>query len=944
MQPSTVTTFLFTDLEGSTRLWEEAPERMRPALAQHDSLLRAAIARHRGTVVKMTGDGVHAAFADPADAVHASLELQQALVDAEAAHGVPLRVRCGVHLGADEYRDRDFFGAAVNRAARIMSAAHGGQVLVSQAVAERVGARLPSDATLRDLGVVRLRDLANPERVFQLVHPRLRAEFPALRSLEATPNNLPQQLTSFIGRGEVLAQARDLLARSRLLTLCGAGGLGKTRLSLQLAADVLDDFPDGVWFVELAPLRDASLVAQAVASVLHVKEEPGRPVIEALASHAKDRRVLLVLDNCEHLLGACADLVRALLQAGPALKVLASSREPLHLPGETTLPVPALAAPQDGPPLAPADLARFDAVRLFVERASAVAPGFSVDAGTPPRSRRSVAVSTAFRSRSSSRRRVCAHCSVAEIAARLVRPLRAADQPRQHHPAAPADAARADRLEPRPARRGRARAVPRGSRCSRAAGRSRRPRRWARAARSRRPTCSTSWRAWSRNRSWCTTRSPAAIGCSRRCASTRRSASTRPPTPTSRARDISSTTLALAERARPELFGPKQAPWLARLDQERENLLAAHACGRRRRGRRGVRDCASCRRCASTGSTGGCCAWACRSRSRRCQRPGAPGARRGAQPRVVRRGADLHVDGRVRAGAALPRGEPRHRARDRRLRRASRPRCSRCAIAALGEGDHAMALRYAEEAVALAREQPDRHRLAAALNALAQIHRLAGALDDADALYEQVLALSREIGNPREPSRSRCSTARSWQSNARRCDGRGCRCCARCCRSSTSRTHSRSAKASSRSPSGLAAAQGRYESAAWLYGAAEVNAARTGIGRDPADASFLRAHLARAGAALAPTAFGAAERAGRAVGYEATSRGPTVRWASVVDDEGIQRLEVLAVLAHAQGVLVAARLRVGVDARHGPRVLAHAAAELPFGRVAKRSPRSRAGT
>src|SRR4051812_16452835 len=180
---STVTTFLFTDGEGSPRLWEESPERMRPALAHHDALAREAVERHGGSVVKMTGDGVHAAFGDPLAAVHASLELQQALVDAEAAHGVPLRVRCGLHLGADEYRDRDFFGTAVNRAARIMSAAHGGQVLVSHAVAEQVRARLRDGVLLRDLGVVRLRDLADPEHVFQVVHPQLRADFPALRSL-----------------------------------------------------------------------------------------------------------------------------------------------------------------------------------------------------------------------------------------------------------------------------------------------------------------------------------------------------------------------------------------------------------------------------------------------------------------------------------------------------------------------------------------------------------------------------------------------------------------------------------------------------------------------------------------------------------------------------------------------------------------------------------------
>ena len=236
-----IVTFLFTDIEGSTRLWEQQPESMQTAVARHDALTRAAVAGHRGRVVKMTGDGVYAAFDDPLDAIIATLELQQALDDPQATAGVALRLRCGLHAGVVERRDDDFFGGAVNRAARIMGAAHGGQVLVSQAVAALVRDRLADGIALRDLGAVRLRDLANPEHVCQLLHPRLRQDFPALRSLEATPNNLPQQVTSFIGRERELARARELLGGTRLLTLLGVGGLGKTRLSLQLAADVLDD-------------------------------------------------------------------------------------------------------------------------------------------------------------------------------------------------------------------------------------------------------------------------------------------------------------------------------------------------------------------------------------------------------------------------------------------------------------------------------------------------------------------------------------------------------------------------------------------------------------------------------------------------------------------------------------------------------------------------------
>ena len=381
---SAVTTFLFTDIEGSTRLWEEEPERMRPALARHDALARSAVEGHGGTVVKMTGDGLYAAFEQPLDALGATLQLQQALSDAEATHGVALRARCGLHLGVVERRDNDYFGSAVNRAARIMGAAHGGQVIVSQAVVDRVADRLPHAVSLRDLGAVRLKDLARPERVYQVLHPRLRQDFPALRSLEATPNNLPQQITSFVGRERALAEVRQLLGRTRLLTVVGVGGLGKTRLSLQVGAEVLDDYADGVWLVQLAPLTDARLVPQAVASVLGVKEEAGRPVQEALVKHVRDRQLLLILDNCEHLAHACAELAKELLQSGAQLKVLASSRESLHVVGETTYPLSTLAVPDPKQHWPLAALTHYEAVRLFGDRALAAQPVFQVTEQNAP--------------------------------------------------------------------------------------------------------------------------------------------------------------------------------------------------------------------------------------------------------------------------------------------------------------------------------------------------------------------------------------------------------------------------------------------------------------------------------------------------------------------------------------------------------------------------------
>ncbi len=373
-----VATFVFTDIEGSTRLWELEPERMRLALARHDGAARDVVARHRGEVVKMTGDGVHAVFRDPADAVAASLQLQLACSQ-PGADGLALRIRCGMHLGEVEVRDNDYYGSTVNRAARIMGAAHGGQVLLSEAVARRVLDRLPEGVVLLDLGAVRLRDLSQPVRVHQVVHPLLRQDFPALRSLEATPNNLPQQLNSFVAREGELAHAKRLLADSRLLTLLGMGGLGKSRLSVQLAADVLDDFPDGVWLVELAPVGDGGLVPQAVASVLGVREEAGRSPTESLAVHVGDRRLLLLLDNCEHLLAACATLAKQLLQAGAQVKILATSREYLQIAGEATYHVPTLDVPAAGT-VDPDQLVRNASVQLFLDRACAARSNFQLTA------------------------------------------------------------------------------------------------------------------------------------------------------------------------------------------------------------------------------------------------------------------------------------------------------------------------------------------------------------------------------------------------------------------------------------------------------------------------------------------------------------------------------------------------------------------------------------
>ena len=378
------TTYLFTDIEGSTRLWDQEPERMRPALARHDDLTREAVELNRGRIVKTTGDGFHAVFDDPLDGLAATLQLQLSLTDPAATAGVPLRVRCGLHAGVDERRDNDFFGPVVNRAARIMNAAHGGQILLSQAVVALIVERLPPNVALRDLGRVRLRDLTNSEVVYQVIHPQLRQEFPALRSLEVTPNNLPQQVTTFVGRKREQAEVKTALRKARLLTLSGIGGLGKTRLSLQIAADVVAEYLDGVWFVEFAPIADERLVPQAVATVLGVKEETGRPVIEALIKYVRDRSLLIVLDNCEHLVHACAELAKQLLQSGAGVKILASSREHFNIAGETVYTVPPLSVPEPDGRISAETIVHCEAVHLFIERAMAVQPAFRLTEQNAP--------------------------------------------------------------------------------------------------------------------------------------------------------------------------------------------------------------------------------------------------------------------------------------------------------------------------------------------------------------------------------------------------------------------------------------------------------------------------------------------------------------------------------------------------------------------------------
>jgi predicted ATPase/class 3 adenylate cyclase len=368
--PTGTVTLLFTDIEGSTGLWESAPEAMQVALQRHDELLRSVIESARGYVFKTVGDAFCAAFTSARDAVASAGAAQRALQTELWPEKARLRVRMALHTGECEEREGDYFGPTVNRVARLEATAHGGQVVLSEATAVLVRDHLSDDMELIDLGSHRLKDLGHPEQVFGLQVDGLVVDFPPLRSLDnpALPNNLPAQSNSFIGRAREVAEVRILVEEHRLVTLTGAGGSGKTRLALQVAAAVLDGSGDGVWLVELAPVSDETMVAATMNQVLGVTGQPGRPELDALVNALETQRILIVLDNCEHLIGTCAKVVDTILRRCPQVHLMATSREPLGIGGEAIYRVPSLSLPApDG-----SDSSTFvesDAVALFVDRA-----------------------------------------------------------------------------------------------------------------------------------------------------------------------------------------------------------------------------------------------------------------------------------------------------------------------------------------------------------------------------------------------------------------------------------------------------------------------------------------------------------------------------------------------------------------------------------------------
>jgi predicted ATPase/class 3 adenylate cyclase len=362
--PSGTVAFLFSDIEGSTQQWESYRDSMPAAVARHDAIVRTAIERAGGVIFKPLGDGFCAVFHTAPAAIGAALEAQRTLDRGDFASVGGVKVRMAVHVGHADERGGDYFGPSVNRVARLLAIGYGGQVLVSGAAADLAQGEMPKQTALRDLGLHRLKDLAQPEQVYQLVAPDLPQKFFPLRSLDALPNNLPLQLTSFIGREHEIDRVVDLFEAHRLVTLVGTGGVGKTRLALQVGADVLDRYEDGVWFIELAPLSDGTMILNELAPLFGVQGSGDRPLLDALLAALRPKHALLIIDNCEHLVDPAADIIEKMLRASPKIRILATSREALKIAGETVHRV--------------ASLDEESGVALFADRATAATDSFEL--------------------------------------------------------------------------------------------------------------------------------------------------------------------------------------------------------------------------------------------------------------------------------------------------------------------------------------------------------------------------------------------------------------------------------------------------------------------------------------------------------------------------------------------------------------------------------------
>jgi predicted ATPase/class 3 adenylate cyclase len=377
-------TFLFSDIEGSIRLWEQYPDSMGEALARHDEILHEAIEENGGSVFKTVGDAFCSVFARPADAVRAAVAAQKALAEEPWRDVDQICVRMAAHTGEAELRSGDYYGPALNRVARLLNVGHGGQILISGSTHAGLAGSIDPEIELRDMGSHRLKDLQRPEHVWQVIAPELPDELPPLRSLQAFANNLPIQATSFVGRKRQLEEVKNLLRTERIVTLAGPGGTGKTRLALQVAADNLEDYGDGVWLVELAPVLDEAQVPQALATVLGVREESGKGIHGSITDYLQSKQTLVILDNCEHVIDAAARVADLLCRSCPDVVVLATTREPLGVPGEHVYRVPTLGVPGRQMMPTPESLTQYESVRLFFERARVHQPEFVVTGRNAP--------------------------------------------------------------------------------------------------------------------------------------------------------------------------------------------------------------------------------------------------------------------------------------------------------------------------------------------------------------------------------------------------------------------------------------------------------------------------------------------------------------------------------------------------------------------------------
>jgi len=377
--PTGTVTFLFTDIEGSTKLAREYPDKWDSLRKRHHEILQAAMGTHNGYVFQIIGDAFCVAFHTARDAVNAAMEAQSKL-RTEDWDAAPIKVRMGVHTGEAELQEAgDYRGyLSMSCVQRVMSAGHGGQVLLTQATFDLVRDHPRPGVSFMDLGRHRLKDILLPEQIYQLKIEGLPSEFPALKTEDMKRNNLPTQLSTFIGREKEAAQIKTLLPETQLLTLTGAGGCGKTRLSLHVANEVIEDYPNGAWLVELAPLADPNLIPQLLAAALGLREEAGQPIMTTITDFLRTKTVLLLIDNCEHLIEDCAKLAETLLRNCPRVRILASSREALGIAGESAYRVPSLDVPDLNSMLPLGELSRMDAVRLFVERATASQPKFAL--------------------------------------------------------------------------------------------------------------------------------------------------------------------------------------------------------------------------------------------------------------------------------------------------------------------------------------------------------------------------------------------------------------------------------------------------------------------------------------------------------------------------------------------------------------------------------------